>query len=85
MADDGVCHSVKCSMVSAEILKERLDADDRLFILHVNAVDGTAKADFGDKAISDEVEQNVHSSVAGSGSETKRRYCPASRHHSCLS
>ncbi|DBA85572.1 TPA: hypothetical protein ACH3X2_005662 [Trebouxia sp. C0005] len=60
VADDGVGHSVKCSMISADDLKEHLDADDRLFILHVNAIDDDAKADFGDRAISDEIEQNVH-------------------------
>ncbi|DBA83303.1 TPA: hypothetical protein ACH3X2_005214 [Trebouxia sp. C0005] len=59
VVDDGVGHSVKCSVVSADNLKEHLDADDRLFMLHVNAVDGDAKADFGDKSISDEIERNV--------------------------
>ncbi|DBA66138.1 TPA: hypothetical protein ACH3X2_002614 [Trebouxia sp. C0005] len=58
-ADDGVGHSGKRSMVSADNLKERLDADDRLFILHVNAIDEDAKADFGDRAISYEIEHNV--------------------------
>ena len=60
IADEGVCHSVKCIMVSADDLKEHLDVDDRIFILHVNAVDGTAKADFGNMGISDEIEQNVN-------------------------
>jgi len=59
IADDGVCHSVKCSMVAADDLKKHLDADDRIFILHVNAVGDTAKADFGNMAISNEIEQSV--------------------------
>jgi len=39
--------------------KKHLDVDDRTFIPHANAVDSSATADFGNMAISDEIEQSV--------------------------
>ena len=40
VADDD--RSVKCSMVAAADLNRHLDVDDRLIVLHVNAVDNAA-------------------------------------------
>ena len=44
---NAVSHSVKCSMVAAADLNKHLDCDDRLFILHVNAIDDGIKVDYG--------------------------------------
>ena len=60
VAGDDVCHSVRCSMVAAADLNKHLAVDDRLFVLHVNAVDDAAKADYGDMSVSDEIEQSVN-------------------------
>ena len=47
-------------MVAAANLITDLDVDDRMFVLHVNAVDDAAKADYGDMSVSDEIEQSVN-------------------------
>ena len=47
-------------MVAAADLNRHLDVDDRLFVLHVNAVDNAAMADCGDMSVTDEIEQSVN-------------------------
>ena len=41
------------------IWRKHLDVDDTMSVLQISAVDGTAKTDCGNVAVSDEFEQSV--------------------------